>query len=108
MAFMDIGGIFGNTKNVQHIKCAKISSMKATNITIKVESGLAHEAKVFAARHGVSLSRLVAEQLEKLVREDQAFMAARRRALHGLKKGFDLAWEAPASREELHDRESLR
>lgn len=82
--------------------------MKATNITIKVESSLAQEAKVFAARHGVSLSRLVAQQLEKLVREDQAFMAARRRALRGLKKGFDLGWEAPASREELHDRESLR
>ena len=51
--------------------------MKFSNITIKVDADLAHEAKVFAARQGVSLSRLVAEQLERLVREDQAFAAAR-------------------------------
>jgi hypothetical protein len=82
--------------------------MKATNITIKVEAGLAHEAKVFAARQGVSLSRLVAEQLESLVREDQVYAAARQRALQQLKKGFDLGWEKPVSRDELHDRESLR
>ncbi len=82
--------------------------MRATNITIKVEAGLAHEAKVFAARQGVSLSRLVAEQLERLVREDQAFAAARQHALRQLKKGFDLGWEKPDSRDELHDRESIR
>jgi len=82
--------------------------MKATNITIKVEAGLAHEAKVFAARQGVSLSRLVADQLERLVREEQAFAAARQRALRQLKKGFDLGWEKPGNRDELHDRENLR
>ena len=82
--------------------------MKATNITIKVEAGLAHEAKVFAARQGVSLSRLVADQLERLVREEQAFAAARQRALRQLKNGFDLGWEKPGSRDELYDRESLR
>ena len=82
--------------------------MKATNITIKVEAGLAHEAKVYAARNGISLSRLVAEQLESLVREDQAYAAARQRALQQLKNGFDLGWEKPQSRDELHDRDSLR
>jgi hypothetical protein len=82
--------------------------MKSTNITIKVESDLAHEAKVFAARQGISLSRLVSEQLETLVREDQVFAAARQRALRQLKKGFDLGWEKPESRNELHDRASLR
>ena len=82
--------------------------MKATNITIKVEAGLAHEAKVYAARNGISLSRLVAEQLESLVLEDQVYAAARQRALRQLKKGFDLGWKKPLSRDELHDRESLR
>jgi len=82
--------------------------MKSTNITIKVESELAYEARVFAARQGVSLSRLVSEQLETLVREDQVFAAARQRALRQLIKGFDLDWEKPESRNELHDRESLR
>jgi len=42
------------------------------------------------------------------VREEQAFAAARQRALRQLKKGFDLGWEKPGSRDELHDRENLR
>ena len=82
--------------------------MKATNITIKVEADLAQEAKVLAAKRGTSLSRLVADQLSLLVREDQAYAAARRRALSRLRRGYDLDWEKPSSREELHNRESLR
>ncbi len=82
--------------------------MKATNITVKVDSELAREAKVLAARRGTSLSRLVAEQLEALVGEDQAYGAAKRRALRRLKHGYDLGWEPPASRSELHEREGLR
>lgn len=66
--------------------------MKSTKITIKVASDLAHEAKVFAARHGISLSRLVSEKLETVVREDQVFPAARQRALRQLKEGFELGW----------------
>jgi len=82
--------------------------MKATNITIKVESDLAHEARVLAAKRGTSLSRLVADQLSVLVREDQNYAAARRRALSRLRRGYDLGWDKPLKREELHDRESLR
>jgi hypothetical protein len=82
--------------------------MKATNITIKIESGLAQEARVLAARRRTSLSRLVADQLELLVREDQVYAAAKRCALRRLKRGYDLDWEKPASRDVLHDRESLR
>ena len=82
--------------------------MKTSNITIKIESDLAREAKVLAARRGTSLSRLVAEQLKVMVREDQVYAAAKRQALRRLKRGYDLDWEKPASRDDLHNRESLR
>jgi hypothetical protein len=82
--------------------------MKATNITIKIESDLAQEARVLAAKRGTSLSRLVAEQLMVIVREDQIYAAAKRKALRRLARGYDLKWEKPASREHLHDREILR
>ena len=82
--------------------------MKATNITIKVKSDLAHEARVLAAKRGTSLSRLVADQLSVLVREDQVYAAASRSALSKLRRGYDLDWDKPSNREELHDRESLR
>ena len=82
--------------------------MKTTNITIKVESDLAREAKVLAAKRGTSLSRLVADQLALLVREDQVYASARRSALRHLKRGYDLDWDKPENRDVLHDRESLR
>ncbi len=82
--------------------------MKSTNITIKIESDLAQKTKIIAARQGISLSRLVSDQLETLVRGDQVFAAARQSALRQLKKGFDLGWEKPENRNELHNRESLR
>jgi len=93
---------------VQHIKCAIMKVMNATNITIKIESSLAQDARVLAARRGTSLSRLVSEQLQLLILEDQAYAAARQNALQALKSGFDLEWGAPESREELHAREDLR
>ena len=82
--------------------------MSGTNITVKVDAGLARDARVLAARRGTSLSRLVAEHLEMLVRGEQAYAAAKRRALARLRRGYDLEWERPASRDAVHDRESLR
>ena len=81
---------------------------KSTNITLKVGTSLARDAKILAAKRGTSLSRLVAEQLEQLVNEDQVFSAARQRALRRLKRGYNLEVETGASRASLHDREDLR
>jgi hypothetical protein len=97
-----------STFNVQHSLCATIERMKTMNITIKVESDLVQDAKVLAAKRGTSLSRLVAEQLRVMVQQDQLYAAAKNNALSHLRRGFDLQWEKPASREALHDRESLR
>lgn len=82
--------------------------MEATNITIKIDSGLARDARVLAARRGTSLSGLVAEQLCHLVREEQRYAAAKRNALSTLREGFDLDWDKPESRDDLHAREDLR
>lgn len=81
---------------------------KSTNVTIKIGADLARDAKVLAARRGTSLSRLVADQLEILVRGEQAYAAAKRRALRRLRQGYDLDWRPASGREELHDREGLR
>lgn len=75
-----------------------------TNITLKIDSDLVREAKVLAAREGTSVSRLLAEHLEGLIRRDKAYEASKRRALARLRKGFDLEWTRPADRQELHER----
>ena len=82
--------------------------MERTNITIRVDAALARDAKVIAAQRQMSLSRLVAEHLRTLVQQDDAYAAAKGRALARLSQGYDLDWRRPATRAELHDRESLR
>ena len=74
------------------------------NITLRMDADLLREARVLAARQGTSVSRLLAGRLEEVVRRDKAYEAARRRALARLKKGYDLKWTPPASRDELHER----
>jgi hypothetical protein len=54
--------------------------MKA-NITLRLDAELIREAKVLAAQRGSSVSRMLAEQLEELVRREKDYEAARRRAL---------------------------
>ena len=74
------------------------------NITLKVDDELLREAKILAARQGTSVSRMVAEQLEKLVQRESRYEEARRRALKRLARGYDLGWKPPRSRDELHER----
>jgi hypothetical protein len=62
------------------------------------------EIRVIAAEEGRSLSALLTDRLEALVRERKAFDRARRRALARLRKGLDLRWTPPESRDELHER----
>jgi len=75
-----------------------------TNITLKVDADLLRDARVIAAEEGRSVSALVADRLEALVRERKAFDRARRRALARLRGGLDLRWTPPLSRDELHER----
>lgn len=75
-----------------------------TNLTLSVDAELLRDAKVLAARMGTSVSRMMARQLEELVRRDREYESARQRAVARLEKGYDLGWTRPASRDELHER----
>jgi hypothetical protein len=75
-----------------------------TNITLKIETGLLREARILAAEEGSSISALLATKLEQAVRERKGYQQARRRAVARLRKGFDLRWTPPRSRDELHER----
>ncbi len=75
-----------------------------TNVTLKLDADLLREARVLAAEDGSSVSALLAEKLESLVRDRKSFDRARRRALTRLREGIDLRWTPPRSRDELHER----
>jgi hypothetical protein len=77
--------------------------MKA-NITLKLDTTLLREARVLAAEEGTSISAMLAARLEQLVRERKTYERARKRALARLRRGLDLQWTPPRSRDELHER----
>ena len=72
-----------------------------SNVTLSIEVDLLREVEVLAAQRGTSLNRLLADELEKLVRQAKAYDAARRRALARLEEGYDLDWTPPGARDEL-------
>ncbi|MBI3491662.1 MAG: hypothetical protein HY047_07780 [Acidobacteria bacterium] len=75
-----------------------------TNITLKLDADIIREARVVAAKEGKSVSALLAEQLEKVVRDRKGYEEARDREMERLRKGLDLGWTPPKSRDELHER----
>jgi hypothetical protein len=88
---------------VQHVINVPGSAMK-TNVTLKLDADLLREARVVAAEEGRSISALLTDRLEAIVRERKAFDKARRRALARLREGMDLQWTPPNSRDEIHER----
>jgi hypothetical protein len=74
------------------------------NVTLTIDADLLREARILAAEEGTSVSGLLRDRLEELVRRHKAYEAARRRALARLRTGYDLQWTPPQSRDELHER----
>jgi len=75
-----------------------------TNVTLKLDADLLREARIVAAEEGRSVSALLTDRLEAMIRERKAFDKARRRALSRLREGLDLRWKPPNSRDELYER----
>jgi hypothetical protein len=88
---------------VLHVIIVLQGNMK-TNVTLKLDADLLREARILAAEEGQSLSALLTDRLEAMIRERKAFDKARRRALARLREGLDLRWKPPKSRDELHER----
>lgn len=74
------------------------------NITISLSRQLLRKAKVLAARRETSISRLLAQEIESLVGEDEAYERAERQAIALLDQGFHMGGLIRTSRDELHER----
>lgn len=74
------------------------------NLTVRLDGETIRKAKVLAAKLGTSVSRLVADTVERLISEDDAWEVAHRRALRNLSRGFALGGRMRATRDELHER----
>ena len=80
------------------------SESTTQNITVRLDRRTLRKAKVLAARRNTSISGLIAEQIETLVGEDEAYQQAQRRALAFLEEGFHLGGRIESTRDEWHER----
>jgi len=74
------------------------------NITLSIEKDLLKKTKLLAAKKETSVTKLLTEQLTRLVSEDDQYELAKKRALMILKRGFHLGGRIIAKREDLHER----
>jgi len=75
-----------------------------TNITLKLDRDLLRKVRVLAAEKDTSVSGLLAEQLEKAVRERDGYERAKKRALARMNRASHLGYTPPASRDEFYER----
>ena len=74
------------------------------NITLSIEKELLKKAKLMAAKKETSVTKLLTDQLNKMISEDDEYESAKKRALANLRKGFHFGGHTPCRREELHER----
>ncbi len=78
------------------------------NITITLDEDTAQWARVQAAQHGVSVSRLLGEILREQRLQESAYNAAMKRFLDREGKQLTSSGEPYPAREDLYDRPILR
>ena len=83
---------------------ALLEIAKKQNLTVSLSRDTLQKAKVLAARRSTSVSRLLAEQIEALVGEEEAYERAMHEALALMKKGLHLGGKHTLDRDALHER----
>jgi hypothetical protein len=78
--------------------------MTKQNVTVSLTRQTLHKAKILAARRGSSISGLLAEQIDMLVGDAEAYERAKRQASALLDQGFHLGGVIRVSRDEWHER----
>jgi hypothetical protein len=93
-----------STRYTWYTYYAWIINMTKQNLTVSLPQHTIRKAKILAARRGSSISGLLAEQIEILVGEEEAYERAERQARMLLDQGFHLGGVIRASRDEWHER----
>ena len=74
------------------------------NLTVQIDDETLAKARVLAARRGTSITRLVADEISRLVDSDSTYQRASTTAVTQIQRGFRLDTETLPDRAELHDR----
>ena len=80
--------------------------METQNVTVALPRALLRKLKIVAAKRETSISALLTASLEEIVRQEDEYDSAMRRALRRARKGYDLGTggHLRIQRAELHER----
>ena len=81
--------------------------MERQNITLSIPKDIRLKVKLLAVQRGISVTGLLTQTLERLVRQEDAYAHARQRHLYWLEEGADLGTGGrmlTQRRDELHER----
>ena len=78
--------------------------MKTPRVTVSLSPEVLQKARILAAIRSTSVSGLLAEQIEAIVRADEAYERASASAISRLQRGFHLGDGRMANRDQLHER----
>lgn len=81
-----------------------MSASKKQNVTVSLSTETIRKAKILAAQRSTSISGLLAEQIEKLVGEEDDYERAKRQALALLDAPVKMGGKITATRDSLHER----
>ena len=74
------------------------------NITLAIEKEVLRKGKLIAAQNDTSISKMLSDKLKQIIEKEEQYEAAKRNALHTLKKGFHLGGNITWRREDLYER----
>jgi hypothetical protein len=83
---------------------SKAHASSKTNITLKLDRNLLREIRILAAQEDTSISTLVSDRLRQVVNNKKARDVAKMKSLARMRKGYNLGFTPPASRDELYER----
>jgi len=86
------------------MKTKESKPKQKTNVTLKLDRDLLREVRIMAAENDTSISALLTVHLQEIVKNRGGYEEAKNRAIARMRKGWNLGWQKPKSRDELHER----
>ena len=86
------------------MKTKENTARQKFNITLKLDRDLLREVRVLAAEKDTSISALLTVHLQEIVRNRGGYDRARNRAIARMRRGYNLGFAPPNSRDELPER----
>lgn len=80
--------------------------MEMQNITLSLPRDVLLKVKLLAVQRGTSISRLLTNELERLVAQEELYARAMQRHMQLMEQGIDMGTQGQihTSRDELHER----